>query len=214
MSEIPGTKELRSLARAYADVLGAQMQVGRELFQSFTGTALPDLTDTVATLRGGATKAKGRCGCHIPPPCWLPQPLGEVTSHVDDCHGAKLRLVITNCSHQQRTIQVQAQGHAAQVTFTPAGLSLGPYERGRIDVEFKPAAGAKDGDQYETILWVRGCREWYLRWTISVGTVGLDTRHEVRVEDCPDYVHHWYDHFYCQRGCSHVERTPGVLTHS
>ena len=202
MSDILGTKELRSLARAYADVVGAQMRVGRELFQSFTGTELPDMTDTIATLRDRSTR--GSCGCDIPPPCWAPQPLGEVTSHVADCKTARLRLVITNCSHQQRAIQLHAQGHATQVTFTPAALALGPYERGRVDVEFNPPAGAKDGDQFETIVWVRGCKEWYLRWTVSMGTVGVDTKHEVRVEDCADYVHHWYDHFYCQRGCTPV----------
>jgi hypothetical protein len=21
------------------------------------------------------------------------------------------------------------------------------------------------------------------------------------VEDCPDLIHHWYDHFYCPRPC-------------
>jgi hypothetical protein len=21
------------------------------------------------------------------------------------------------------------------------------------------------------------------------------------VDDCPDNIHHWYDHFYCDRGC-------------
>ena len=24
---------------------------------------------------------------------------------------------------------------------------------------------------------------------------------ELTVEDCPDLVHHWYDHFYCPRPC-------------
>jgi hypothetical protein len=24
---------------------------------------------------------------------------------------------------------------------------------------------------------------------------------EVEVDDCPDNIHHWYDHFYCERGC-------------
>jgi hypothetical protein len=23
------------------------------------------------------------------------------------------------------------------------------------------------------------------------------------VEDCPDLLHHWYDHFYCNRPCTH-----------
>jgi hypothetical protein len=22
------------------------------------------------------------------------------------------------------------------------------------------------------------------------------------VDDCPDYQHHWYDHFYCHRHCT------------
>jgi hypothetical protein len=24
---------------------------------------------------------------------------------------------------------------------------------------------------------------------------------EVEIEDCPDLIHHWYDHFYCERPC-------------
>jgi hypothetical protein len=24
----------------------------------------------------------------------------------------------------------------------------------------------------------------------------------VEVEDCPDLIHHWYDHFYCDRPCT------------
>lgn len=208
MSDILGSKELRSFARAYGDLLGAQMRAGRELFQSLTGTELPDVTDTLARLRKPAKG--GSCGCHIPPPCWLPQPLGEVTSHVADCKTARIRLVITNCSPTKRTIQVQAQGHANEVTFTPAALPLGPYERGRIDVKFDPPANTADGTEFETIIWVRGCKEWYLRWTISAGTVGLDSKHEIRVEDCPDYLHHWYDHFYCPRGCQQIGRVPGA----
>ena len=26
--------------------------------------------------------------------------------------------------------------------------------------------------------------------------------HEVRVSDGPDHVHHWHDHFYCNRPCA------------
>jgi len=24
---------------------------------------------------------------------------------------------------------------------------------------------------------------------------------DIEIEDCPDLIHHWYDHFYCPRPC-------------
>jgi hypothetical protein len=33
---------------------------------------------------------------------------------------------------------------------------------------------------------------------------------EVEINDCPDMIHHWYDHFYCHRHCQD-QRTPGIF---
>jgi hypothetical protein len=72
-----------------------------------------------------------------------------------------------------------------------------------IDIPADAPAGAK----HKTIIWVDGCKLHYLIWHVSVGTVGFDSCHEVEVDDCPDYVHHWYDHFYCARPCFNQRST-------
>jgi hypothetical protein len=64
-------------------------------------------------------------------------------------------------------------------------------------------ADAATGQEYEVLLWVRGCQNHYLRWTLKVANRGASCCHEVEVEDCPDLIHHWYDHFYCERPCTH-----------
>lgn len=196
MTDPTGTQELRSLMRAYADVVGAQFRIGRDFVQSMTGIQLPE----ASSLSDMLTKAKPRPACHIPPPCWMPQPLGCCTSHISECKSATLRFVITNCSPTQRTISVTAQG-LPNVTITPVQVSLGPLERAKVEVVFPAPSGAATGTEYEGIVRVNGCRDWYLRWTVSIGTVGVDCAHEIKVDDCPDYLHHWYDHFYCPRPC-------------
>jgi hypothetical protein len=205
---------LGDLQSAVANLLNAQMRFGAELFESFTGQRVPTLSDLSKAgrmLGRGAAGCAPRGGCcTIPPPCWMPQPLGECTSHVAQCKTACVRLLVTNCDRVQRTITVQATGaHAGQVTISPPSLTLGPMERATISACVAIPEDAKTGEKRESLLWVRGCKEHYLRWTVSVGTVGVDSCHEVEVCDCPDLVHHWYDHFYCARPCPH-DRTPGT----
>jgi len=42
-----------------------------------------------------------------------------------------------------------------------------------------------------------------VRWTIKQTSRGGTCCHEVDIDDGPDYLHHWYDHFYCERPCAH-----------
>ena len=136
------------------------------------------------------------CSCEIPPPCWLPRDLGTVTTHVCAGGSATLRLRITNCGPTTRSIEVDAAGG---VTLSPAKATLQPFER--VDVL---ATVAHPGPEQEHLVWVRGCYDHVVRWSIRVSSRGrVSTCHEIDVEDCPDYVHHWYDHFYCERPCLH-----------
>jgi len=143
----------------------------------------------------------GGCGCQIPPPCWAPQSLGEVTSHVCPGAAATIRLRITNCGPVQRAVKIEAVGKTAGVTVTPAGLTIGPMERAVVVASVNVPADAPSGQEQEILLWVRGCQNHYLRWTVNVAARGISCCHEVEVSDCPDLVHHWYDHFYCGRQC-------------
>ncbi|MDD1677638.1 MAG: hypothetical protein LUO93_00445, partial [Methanomicrobiales archaeon] len=117
---------------------------------------------------------------------------------------ASVRIRVTNCTMTNRVVHLQAAGaHAADVKFNPATLTLGPMERDFAVASFATPPKAGHGEEWEVLLWVRGCRDHYLRWTIKANDRGQDSCHEVEVDDCPDLVHHWYDHFYCDRACTH-----------
>lgn len=141
----------------------------------------------------------GSCCCEIPPPCWLPRDLGEVRSHVCAGGTASLRLRVENCSPTARQITIEAT--SADVKISPAKLSLGPMERGVAVASLATDPKAGTGTEREVLIWVRGCYDHVVRWTVRVGGRASDACHELDVEDCPDFVHHWYDHFYCDRPC-------------
>ena len=141
------------------------------------------------------------CGCDIPPPCWYPKAAGEVTSHV--CHGgtATLRIRTTNCGPTARTIQVEGE---KDMKVDPATLQLGPMQRGVVVVSQTVSA------EEEQLIWVRGCHDHFIRWTVETAKRGSDSCHELEVEDCPDYLHHWYDHFYCVHPCRGGRQVPST----
>jgi hypothetical protein len=158
----------------------------------------------LAPLSACATPAKGKstsCGCDIPPPCWAPQPIGDVDSGVCPGATATVRIHVTNCGATTRTMTFQAVGTG--VTITPASLPLGPMERGKVVASVTLPADADLGSRREVLVWVRGCHDHYLRWTIYAASRAECGCEEVHVSDCPDYVHHWYDHFYCDHPCLH-----------
>lgn len=171
--------------------------------------------DALGSALGGQTRPRvGSPGCmprpfcdhEIPAPCWEPQPLGEVISFVCAGHNATVQFRITNCGMRPRVFDLHSTGDDVGITFTPAKLSLGAMERGVIGAAATIPADAAEGEEREALIWIRGCNLHFLRWTIKVSERGDDACHEVCVEDCPDPIHHWYDHFYCRRSCSHGER--------
>jgi hypothetical protein len=111
-----------------------------------------------------------------------------------------LRLTITNCGVTGRTIKVFATNAAVKVE--PASLTLGPLEEGLITLSLEVPSAAQKGQTQKSIVWIHGCMEHFLRWTVVVAASGVSCcATEVEFEDCPDLIHHWYDHFYCQRPC-------------
>lgn len=140
--------------------------------------------------------------CDIPEPCWLPKLLDERDCRI--CPGASgsVRIIITNEDVQARTTYAMASGPAAaHVTFTPGALSLGPKERGTITAVFAVPPGTDLDDQLEALVWLRGCRDYYLRWTVISSARPQPCCEEIALRDGPDHVLHWYDHFYCARQC-------------
>jgi len=76
---------LNDSTRIGTDLLNAY---SRLLQSSVSGTSssglMQSMTDAMDTLRNALPQGRmtGGCGCRIPPPCWAPQPIGNVTSHV------------------------------------------------------------------------------------------------------------------------------------
>ena len=144
--------------------------------------------------------------CYVPEPCWMPLPLGDVCCNICTTETAKVELVVTNEDYQPRTFNFEAGGdHGSYVSFSKRSVHLGPKERTKVLATFQPPglSNHQKHVEYDILLWIKGCRDHYLRWTVNV----TKQRHQscchvsVCVKDQPDYEIHWYDHFYCQRDC-------------
>jgi hypothetical protein len=108
-----------------------------------------------------------------------------------------------------RNAAVFSSTKIAGLTFSNVQLNLGPMENGEIDVSYLIPITSKVGQKIEILMWVRGCRLHFLRWKIIVSPIGVSTCYQVEVEDCPDLIHHWYDHFYCPRPCIEEQSNRG-----
>jgi hypothetical protein len=149
----------------------------------------------------------GACSCDIPPPCWMPREHGPIRTHVCAGGTATLRVRLTNCSIEPSKIEIQASGpDGGKIDMDPKSLSLGPLERGVVALSLKTEVDEASGTEHEALVWIRGCVDHVIRWTVNVSRRGGDSCHELDIDDCPDYVHHWYDHFYCARPCRHHQR--------
>jgi hypothetical protein len=82
-------------------------------------------------------------------------------------------------------------------------------ERGSGEVVYTIPGTLLSGQGTEILLWIQGCRLHFLRWTIKLGPISGDTNYEVCVKDEAEYLHHWYDHFYCPRPCLPGQRVAG-----
>ena len=199
MGDVPG---------AFMGLLAAQMKFGQQLFESFTGMKAPDMTSSVSQSWAAWQDAwqsppASRPACTVPPPCWMPKMLGDISSYACGCSTVTVKIEVTNCDRVARTFSIRSDG-VEGVKVAPESVNLNPMRRGTIEVSFKLPDEIDEGTEYETLLWIEGCNQHVLRWTIVAGKSGMDSTHEVKVSDCPDYRHHWYDHFYCNRPCSHA----------
>ncbi len=186
MSSGTSSVSLADAAKAVGDLLDQGTKLGMGLLESVK-LPLP-------------SKSCG-CSCEIPPPCWAPQPLGDVTTRVCPGNKAVLRLHIENCGDAKRTISVDSTEKSIDVQ--PASLSVAPFEEATVVLSLDVPATTSEGEKHTAVVWVHGCHLHYLRWTVEVTCKAGNCCDDVRVEDCPDLVHHWYDHFYCDRPCPH-----------
>jgi hypothetical protein len=207
MSENCGTPAIASL-KAFAKMIEVSAKAGMDVLQSLYGSAPGALTGMAdwATSRTGY--GGGRC-CEIPPPCWMPRPLCEVVSYGKAGNAASITFAITNDSMTTRAISISTTTSLTGLTFSAHQLILGPMGRGRLEVTYTIPATLTPAPGTEILLWIQGCKLYFLRWTIKAGPISGDTNYEVCVNDGPEYLHHWYDHFYCPRPCLTDQKVPG-----
>jgi hypothetical protein len=201
MNTTTSTPPIKETVDALGDLLREGVRLGMDMFDTLTRSQPSAAFERVMRAASPVLSRAGGCGCHIPPPCWMPKSLGEVVSHVCPGGTATLRIRVTNCFIAQREVRIEIPDKNANVKIEPPVLNLGPMERGTSVLSVSVPADAGAGTEREFLIWVSGCLNHYLRWTVRVAKRGADCCHEVEVEDCQDYVHHWYDHFYCLRPC-------------
>lgn len=148
--------------------------------------------------------------CDIPEPCWMPVDLGDLCCAL--CPGSRgvVDLKILNTDFQPRKYSIVTAGpDAARTSISPDSFTLGPKERRSVRVTFDSKLDEKEQcAEFETLIWLLGCRNHYARWKIIVGNKESTCCHELEVHDGPDYAHHWFDHFYNLRPCYGPLTTP------
>lgn len=190
--------------RIGADLVDSYLRFLQSSFRTTTSSEMMrSITSAMDAMRKAVPEglASTACSCRIPPPCWAPQPLGAFTSHVCPGATATLRICVTNCGFTRRAVRIDVPNESG-IKVTPPGFTLEQLERECAILSIAVPAEAADGLEKEYLVWVRGCKNHYLRWKVTVSARGGCSCHEIDVEDCPDLVHHWYDHFYCRRPCT------------
>jgi hypothetical protein len=191
--------DLSGIEDSLKGVIHAQILLGKEFLNLASGAFGLVSNLPLPKLRG--------C-CDIPEPCWMPQSAGEVRCTLAPGDTGEICLVITNEDFAAHPYTVAVGGKdAGLVTVTPANLKLGPKERGcaTVKLAMPKERPQRDGccccEDIEVVVWVRGCRNHYLRWIVAWGDCAGRCCETVRVDDTPDYVLHWYDHFFIPRQC-------------
>ena len=198
-----GSRSINDVAESLRNLVSMERAMAAEVLDAIGSM---DIVEIGRRLAGAVPARSGSCS--IPEPCWMPRTLGDLVSVVAPCRTACLDIVVTNCDRSDRRITVAYDGDLKDVTISDPDFVLGPFRRRTVSVCLVLPEDAARNQRFDGVVWVRGCREGYLRWSIRASSFGIDSRHEIEVEDCPDYVHHWYDHFYCARPCLDAERAP------
>lgn len=195
------------IENGFRDLVKAQMTLTREIL-NLGGNMFRSV---VGGMTGMGIPSPKAC-CTIPEPCWMPLSLGEIRCGLRRGESGELCLIIVNEDFRPRQFTVSVAGKdAALVSLKQGAFPIGPKERVCLKATFTVPKEDRTRDQncpccedLEVLIWVRGCRSHYLRWVVSVSEQCRSTCccHEVTVHDKPDYILHWYDHFYINRPCS------------
>src|SRR5205814_9909649 len=151
-----------------AQAFGGLLRQGITAFGSLGGSSVRMIRGAMQTLLPSEN-----CDCEIPTPCWMPQTLGEVTSYVREGGTATIRFQVTNCSMTPRKILVSATPGTPGVKINPPVVNLGPMERRVVAVSLTVAVGESRGE-HDVVIWLRGCQEHFLRWSVVVASRVVD----------------------------------------
>lgn len=193
--------------------------VAQSLGQVFA--LLLDAPVRMASALAGSAAQVTAGGCAIPPPCWEPRRAGTCHMTLTPGGTGTLRVHVTNCEWARQVVGLTAIGKlAAWVTLSPTMLVIDGQDTATFVVTVHPPAGMKPGARLAGTLLVRGCLDHAVRLEVAVADCAQGTGCDVSIRDCPDHVHHWYDHFYCYRPCRGQGRQvetpsdrPGMLAH-
>lgn len=144
-----------------------------------------------------------RC-CEVPPPCWEPRIAGTCEVRAGpECKGS-IYLHVSNCDWAAHTIVVTVTGAiAGLVSIVPTTLVVGAQEEATVILTFAPPE--RPAVLLAGAVFVHGCNEHVVRVKLGLANGSAATRCDVHINDCPDHMHHWYDHFYCPRPCRHAD---------
>jgi hypothetical protein len=187
--------DFSGIEKGVKELIAAQIGLGKELVRILGDGG----QGVLGALSGLRMPQLATCCGDIPEPCWMPLALGEVNCRLCPGTSGVVRLVVTNQDYRAHNYVIQAAGKdAAHIAVSPAQVTLGPKERLTVTATF---TAPQQAGTHDALIWVRGCRDHYLRWTVTVGDKADACCFEVVVDDTPDYVVHWYDHFYCEKPC-------------
>jgi hypothetical protein len=180
---------------------GVESSTGARALSNAVGGLL-DAPARVASSLAHVLTRRGLQGCEIPPPCWEPQPAGSCCLTLTPRSTATIRVHVSNCGWNRQIVGITALGKLAGIlTFEPTTLILGPMERATFLVTVHVPANVKPGLRLSGPLIIRGCLDHFARIDVIVSDCAGTNCCDISVDDCPDHVHHWYDHFYCPRPC-------------
>jgi len=205
MPQTTVSSSIKEISDTLTDLLDHTLSTGISVFQVLSRSG-SDINSKITPLIKSLPLPKMESCCKIPPPCWMPKQLGGVSSHVCPGGTATLRVRITNCGLGTLSITAEADQGA---TVSPESIQLAPMQRGYLTLSFALPSSTTDGQTTEISVWIRGCKTYYVRWTVTSTNRGCSCCHEIDIEDCPDLVHHWYDHFYYVRGCQNQGQVIG-----
>ena len=188
---------MSEVQKAVMNLIREEVNLGSALFEAITGQPVSKLRTLVPPM-----PKRGRECCEIPPPCWMPQPAGDCVSHTGECKSASLDLVVNNTAIQPRPVSIHVSGTGAGlVQVTPPAATVPALDRRTFTLTVTVPQNTPNGILVDVLVLVKGCKTHYLHWKVSVGTVGFCDCSEIDIDDGPDLIHHWYDHFYCPRPC-------------